>query len=389
MKVLFLNYEYPPLGGGAGIATEALLREFARFPDVQVHLVTSAVEDVPDHQRLGDSVFIHRVRIGKNSDRLHSQSLREIIAYAWKAWRFLGPFVRSQQTPFDVTLAFFTVPCACIAYGLKCLYRLPYVVALRGADVPGFSEKYSHFYPFMKPIVRFLWRKAERVIPNSPGLEILARETAPGQMMSVIENGVDITSFAPAERTDHGDGSSVVFLTVARLTKRKGLDRLIRAFAPLARETSVPSRLLIAGDGEEDAALRALARDLGIADRVEFLGRVDHARFALYGEADVFVLPSRNEGMSNSALEALASGLPMVVSRTGGMAELVTDGVNGFLVDAEDMAAFTTALSRLAESKARREAFGAMSRRRAEDKTWQSVAQRFGAVLEEAAARRA
>lgn len=382
-KILFLNYEYPPLGGGAGVATEALLREFSKNPNVEVHLVTSAVGPALEHERVGGEVYVHRLPIGKDPKKLHSQSLRDIVVYTWRAWRFLVPFLRSQRTPFEVTLAFFTIPCGFIAYSLKWWIGLPYVVSLRGADVPGFSEKYDRFYFFLKPFIRYLWKKSERVIPNSMGLKRLAENTAPHQVMEIIENGVDIERFSPRQSEEHMTLKPVVFLSVARLTKRKGIDLLLQAFGTMAQESPVPAKLLLAGDGEELGPLKELAKQLGITESIEFLGRVDHAQVALlYNKVDVFVLPSKNEGMSNAALEALASGLPLIVSRTGGMSELVQNEVNGFLVDPQHRQDFSQALLELVQSGEKRKKFGSESRRRAEERSWKHVADQFLDVLE-------
>ena len=89
MKVLFLNYEYPPLGGGASIATEALLREWALVPEMEVHLVTAAVGATQERIVIGGNVIVHRVPIGKNAEKLHSQSLLDILMYTIKAGWFL------------------------------------------------------------------------------------------------------------------------------------------------------------------------------------------------------------------------------------------------------------------------------------------------------------
>src|SRR3989344_4800074 len=145
MKILFLNYETPPLVGGAANVTEAMLKEWAhpstgsesaKHPDLEVHLVTSAVGNVREDVRLGGQVYIHRLPIGKNPKNLHSQSIRDILMYTWRAWLFLFQFVpaENRKQRFDITLAFFTVPCGFLAYLLKIFFRLPYVISLRGAD---------------------------------------------------------------------------------------------------------------------------------------------------------------------------------------------------------------------------------------------------------------
>ncbi|MDP2838145.1 MAG: glycosyltransferase family 4 protein [Candidatus Moranbacteria bacterium] len=398
MKILFLNYEYPPLGGGAGVATEALLKEWAgssanttseepsmngKVSDIEVHLVTAAVGTALEHIRVGKNVYIHRIPIGKNPKKLHSQSLRDIFVYTVKGWFFLQMFLRHEKKkqPFDVTLAFFTVPCGFIAYLLKLFYGIPYVVSLRGADVPGFSEKYDTLYFFLKPLVRFLWKRAEKVIPNSIGIRDLALRTSPKQSMTIIENGVDTVSFVSKDGERSFD--PIIFLSTSRLTLRKGIHHLVEAFAVAVQHATVPMELHLIGEGEQKEMLEARVAILGIADQVKFLGRVE--RYLLpqfYQKAHVFVLPSKNEGMSNAALEALASGLPLIVSGTGGMQELVTDGVNGFFVDPELTAPFAETLVSLAQHRESIIAFGAESRHRAEERGWDKVAGRFHDILE-------
>lgn len=384
MKILFLNYEYPPLGGGASVATEALLKEWAKTPDIEVHLVTSSVGKALEHVALGNNVYVHRLPIGKNPETLQSQSLRDIFVYTVKSWFFLQTLLRheNKKGKFDVTLAFFTVPCGFIAYLLKLFHGIPYVVSLRGADVPGFSEKYDTFYLFAKPLVRFLWHRAARVIPNSLGITKLAKMTDPNQSMEIIENGVDTEKFRP--KSEGKSYSPIVFLSTSRLTPRKGIHHLIEAFAVAVKHARVPLELHLVGDGEQRTVLEERVKELGIEGQVKFLGRVNHAELpVIYQQAHVFVLPSKNEGMSNAALEALASGLPLIVSGTGGMEELVTEGKNGLFIDPELTAPFAEALVSLAQNQGSLISFGLESRRRAEARGWDKVAANFSRALEE------
>jgi glycosyltransferase involved in cell wall biosynthesis len=383
VKVLFLNYEYPPLGGGAGVATEAILREWAKDSSIEVHLVTAAIGGALEHVRVGGEIFVHRLPIGKNPERLHSQSLRDILVYSVKTVFFLWRFLRLENAkqPFDVTLAFFTIPCGFLAYLVKLIFGVPYVVSLRGADVPGFSEKYAMFYRFAKPLVRFLWHQAAAVIPNSLGIADLARKTDVKQLMQIIENGVDTDMFhpEPAKRS----AEPIIFLSTSRLTPRKGIHHLVEAFAVAVGKTSASIELHLIGEGEQRPVLEERVKTLGIADKVKFIGRVEHDRLAgYYQRSHVFVLSSKNEGMSNSALEALASGLPLVVSGTGGMQELVTDGINGYFIDPDNAPAFAEKLVAFAEHPEMLTSLGVESRRLAEERSWDKVAQHFRAVLE-------
>lgn len=383
MKLLFLNYEYPPIGGGASTATEAILTEWSKMPDIEVHLVTSGIVERYERIHLGGQVYVHQLPIGKDPKRLHSQSIRDILAYSWGALCFSWKLVRDDRKagrPFDATLAFFTVPSGFIAYLLKLRYGLPYAISLRGSDVPGFSEKYVFFSAFMKPLVRFLWKRAIAVIPNSYGLVELAKKTAAKQPMTIIENGVDTESFKPGDTAKLD--VPVVFISTSRLTPRKGIDTLIRAFAAAVKRSDVPMELQVAGEGEQREMLEQLAQNLGVAERVRFTGRIEHSRLPeAYHAAHVFVLPSKNEGMSNSALEALACGLPLIVSGTGGMQELVSEGVNGAFVDPDDADGFASVLLRFAEDRDIIAAYGTESRRRASERSWRSVAERFRDVI--------
>jgi glycosyltransferase involved in cell wall biosynthesis len=382
MKVLFFNYEYPPLGGGASIATEALLGAWREDADMEVHLITSGTGKSYERIDFGGSVFVHRLPIGKDGTKLHSQSVRDILVYSWRAWRFSRALVaqEAKRQPFDITLAFFTVPCGFLAYLIERQFGIPFVVSLRGADVPGFSEKYNTFYLFAKPLIRFLWRRARAVIPNSLGIRALAHQTSPGQAMTIIENGVDTVLFSPS--AEPKKSAPVVFLSTSRLTARKGIGCLIEAFALALKTSPTALELRLIGEGEERALLEARVRELGISEQVVFLGRMEHAQLAAaYRQAQVFVLPSKNEGMSNAALEALACGLPLVVSGTGGMQELVTDGKNGHFIDPEERVVFAGVLASLAASPEQRDSFGKESRRLAQARGWHQVAAQFKTVL--------
>jgi glycosyltransferase involved in cell wall biosynthesis len=150
------------------------------------------------------------------------------------------------------------------------------------------------------------------------------------------------------------DGQFVV-LAMAKLMHRKGLDLLIPAFAQLRSSGAV---LVLAGSGPEDAALRALALQAGVADRVRFLGHREDPG-DLLAACDLFVLPSRAEGLGVAALEALAAQRPVLVTRVGGLAEVVIDGQCGLVVPPEDVPALAAALQRLHDDPALRQRLAA------------------------------
>jgi glycosyltransferase involved in cell wall biosynthesis len=150
---------------------------------------------------------------------------------------------------------------------------------------------------------------------------------------------------------------SVVLGTLGRLTEQKGQRTLLRALASLVRE--IPQLVLfLAGTGPLQAALEAEAARLGLADHVRFLG-VRRDRATLYAAMDVFVLPSRWEGLSLALVEAMGTGRAVVATNVGGNPEVVTHGETGLLVPADEVEALAEAIRGLARDKERREALGA------------------------------
>lgn len=380
MKILFLNYEYPPLGGGAANATAYLLSEWSQDETVEVHLITSGIGQQFEETKIGNNVFVHRLPIGKNPHTLHHQSLLDLVTYSVKAWWYSRTLLRKER--FDITLAFFGVPCGFFALLLKWEYSVPYVVALRGSDVPGYSHKYTWLYPMLSPVIRWIWKQAAAVIPNSTGLSELAKQTAWHQDFIVIENGVDTKQFFP-DITKRPSDEFILTPGASRITERKGLNYLIEAVALLVPKYP-ELRLKIMGDGSARPKLETLVKERGLEEKVIFLGRIPREETTpYYQEASLFVMPSLNEGMSNAMLEALASGLPIIATPTGGTAELVTESKNGTVVPEQSVTALVQAIEPFLQHSELVTAYGTESRKRAEAQDWDKVAQNFKTVLEQ------
>jgi glycosyltransferase involved in cell wall biosynthesis len=204
---------------------------------------------------------------------------------------------------------------------------------------------------------RWAYRFATRVVANSPAaLQLLEAEGVPASKLATISNGVDAEAW-PARAS--GDAITRV-ITVANLRPEKNHETLIAAAAALA-STHPQLRFQIVGDGARRAALEHLAELRGVAHMVEFLGHREDVPALLAG-ADLFVLPSRTEAFPNSAIEAMAAGLPVVCSAVGGLLDLVTPGRTGLLVDPSDPEALAAAIRSLADDPARARALGAAAR---------------------------
>jgi sugar transferase (PEP-CTERM/EpsH1 system associated) len=193
----------------------------------------------------------------------------------------------------------------------------------------------------------------------------------PAHRFEVLYNGVDCRRFTPsperhALRKRLGLlPDELVVLTVASLTPVKRHALLLQAAAKVLSETERRLRFLWIGDGPERATLEARACELGLGTQVQLPGGSD--RVAQYlAAADLFVLPSELEGMSNAILEAMASGLPVVAHQVGGNPELVDHGHTGLLCPYGDVEALAAAIARLTRSDTQRADMGSAARRRAE-----------------------
>jgi glycogen(starch) synthase len=373
MKILIINSEFPPIGGGAGNASSNIARQMVTKGHSVIHLTTQ-FKDFP-HEEDWHGVKIIRVpAIRKRLDRSSPmEQILYMIGGTWGALRVLKSFEP------DVVIAFFGIPSGPIAWLLKGIGGVPYVVSMRGGDVPGFRPyDFKIFHRLIGPFLRVIWRNASALVANSNGLRNLALAFDPSAEIQIIPNGVDLKTFTPVER----DWTSPRLLSVGRVVFQKGLDLGMWAMAQIPQ---LEWKWTIAGDGGYREELEAQAKHLGIADRVDFVGWQSKEQLtALYQQANLFLFPSRHEGMPNAMLEAMASGLPVIASNIAGSEELVVHNKTGLLFPSEDREALKEDLLRLLPDAALRRQMGDASRLRVEDQySWEEVANRYLTILSE------
>lgn len=235
----------------------------------------------------------------------------------------------------------------------------PTLTSVWGTDIleaPGWS-------PFHQFVTRYALARADHVTATGLRLASATLRYAPARTpISVVPYGVDLARFWPAERNG-ARPDEVIVGSVARLSREKGLDVLLRALALMA-ERERPVRALLVGEGPERRRLERLAAGLGLGERVEFRGELAHDLVpAALAEMDIFVLPSRAEGFGVAALEAAAMALPVVGSNVHGIPDVVRHGRTGLLVPPGDAAALARALDRLSGDAALRRALGGAGRR--------------------------
>lgn len=367
LNLLMLNYEFPPIGGGAGNAHLCLLRQYADNSDLRIDVLTSAPETGFFTENFSKNITIYKVGLHKKN--LHFWRKTEVIEWLLKARPCYRKLLR--ENDYDLAHAFFGFPTGWFCYRSR--DELPYIISLRGSDVPGYNIRLGLDYKLMTGLFRRIWSCAAAVVANSEGLRRLALEFMPTLDIGVIPNGIDTEKYYPSQKQE--PAKPIKALAVCRLISRKRIDLLIEAVGQ-TRELGLDVRLNIAGEGNLMETLKKLANGLKAADRVIFMGRVPAEQMPdVYRDNDIFVMSSAHEGMSNAMLEAMASGLPIITTRCEGVEELVAD--NGVVVEQAQPEEIARAIKKLADNPQTLRQMSLASRQRAALYSWPSVAARY------------
>jgi glycosyltransferase involved in cell wall biosynthesis len=381
MRLLMLDNEFPPLGGGTGVVNYYLMKEFDA-QGIACDLVTSSrTRNRYEQERFGTCGHIYKVPVDNRN--IHHSTNIELLRYTARGFYQSLQLVR--QYRYDACLAFAGVPAGGISWALRMLTGLPYVLSLQGPDVPGFEQRYARLYPILKPAIKLIWRNASVVTAISRGHASLAQQTMPALPIIIIPNGVDLDQFTPSIREP---SDVVTIVCIGRLIERKGQHHLLDAIA-LLRERGLGHRvnLVLVGTGDMENALRQQCDKLGLNAAVTFAGFCDQSTVSrIYRQADIFVLPSFNEGMSIALLEAMSAGLPVIVTDTGGTAELVRE--NGIIIPWADPAALANAIEAMLEQPAKRIQMGKASRQIATQFSWGNCATAYLNLLAQCALRK-
>lgn len=376
MRILFCNYEYPPLGGGGGVVNAALAEALAKRHDVTV-LTSRALglpaESVSSGVRVVRSpVFFRRQYAAAN--------FPSMFAYLLTGSRRGRALVR--ERPFDIVNTHFALPSGPVGHAVARAGRIPNVLSVHGGDLFDPSKRSSaHRHAPLRAAVRYLALQADGVVAQSRDTAAnLARYFAPEVEAEVIPLGIAKPPDVAPSRERFGIGrDDLVLVTVGRLVKRKGVDQLLDVLARLRNERV---KLLVLGSGPCGDALERQAARLGLGPRVRFVGRVtEQAKFEMLASADLYVSTSQHEGFGLVFLEAMACGLPIVSYDRGGQADFLVDGVTGHLVPLNDRETFAARCAALIADPARRAEIGAANRRLAEDFFIDRCAERYEALF--------
>lgn len=358
---------YPTFGGSGIVATE-LGRRLARRGD-QVHFIsTSLPYRLPTFER---NIFFHEVVLESYPLFQHAPPLA--LALATK----MAEVAETQD--LDVLHVHYAMPFAASAFLAKHLVapaRLPVVTTLHGTDITIVGQQ-----PALLRMTKFTIESSDRVTAVSEALRTATIDTlGVHKPIEVIPNFVDPEIFAPRRHRPPvlAPAGARVLMHASNFRPVKNVETVVRIFA--AVHERMDARLVMVGDGPDKPRAEELARHLGVGKHVLFLGNQEVME-ELLPLADLLLLPSSTESFGLVALEAMAAGVPVIASRVGGLPELVTDGVSGFLVEPNDLDAFERASLRVLEDDRLHRRVGRAARARAvSDFHVDRVVERYRAV---------
>jgi glycosyltransferase involved in cell wall biosynthesis len=302
-----------------------------------------------------------------------------MASFVIAAWHRLPEVVRS--TSAEGIICFFTLPCGPVAWKAWNSTRVPYVISLRGGDVPGLTPSVQWMHWLLRPLRRAILRTATAVIANSPGLQQLSRASDPIPVM-VIPNGVNADKFRPGAQSDEQTPFRV--LGVGRLHPQKNVAFALNVIDAARKSMSRQLEYHIVGDGPLREELERLVRRLGLERNVFWHGWMDRDQLAaFYRSCDCLLHPALYEGLPNAVLEAMAAGVPVIASDIPGNSDLIADNETGYLCPLGDEHAFSTLLIRLAGDSELCRRLGRSARRLVESGySWDMVAARYVAIFE-------
>ena len=362
-----LNYEFPPLGGGAGPVSRELAETLVSKGH-EVDVVTMGHKNLPkrDHRNGVDIYRVPCLRRSQSMSRPH-----EMASYLPTG------FHRSRQLHarqnYDVVHSHFILPTGVIALALNSLYNLPYVITAHGSDVPGYNpDRFGILHRLSAPIWSRVVSGADTIVSPSNHLAELIRSRDVDSPVEVVPNGFDYESYDPSLQTQE------LILVTSRLFERKGIQYFLEALAGIDTNWEVG----ITGDGPYKSALEAQADRLGLD--VTFYGWIERDHLEeLLETAEIFVFPSSHENCPVSLQEGMATGNAVVASKFSGTGEVI--GEAGVTVDPTDTKEFSLAINRLLDDPEFRDQLQSQARDRIENQFgWDRIGRRYIDVLEDA-----
>lgn len=327
MKILLVNYEYKPQCGGAGLGTYNMARTFCQMGhEVSILIGWDYTFGEPE---LIDGVKTYIIKTKKKN--IHQSTAAGLLKFVVSGLSVIHNITKKQK--FDIIQFYFSVPTGILKFGIK--GNVPYVISLRGMDIPGFrNDKYKLLSEITKGVNKLVTKDAAAVTSLSAEAGRFFTNFSPTTKIDVIPNAVDYEQYTPKKIYSN---TVKKFVAVSRLTGFKNLDLMIKAFAELQKKYP-DIELDIYGEGRDRENLEKLIKELSAETYIRLKGYADRQKLIeVLPEYDVFSLMSIGDSFGIVFIEAMAVGLPIICARAGGPIEIVVEQETGLFANPNDM----------------------------------------------------
>lgn len=333
-RILVLNYEWPPLGGGASPVSYELAKRLSETGEYDIDVVTMHYKDLPKYEEVNTCLRVHRVwSVRSKKELCHPwEQLTYLISGYFKA----RALIKKQK--YDLCHTHFIIPTGVIAWVLKKQFDLEYVITSHGSDVLGYNKRFKKLYPLLVRPWKAILDNAKTVISPSHFLKSRILEVYKDyreEKIVVIPNGIDTNKFTPQEKKPY-------IFSSGRLFPNKGFQYLIQAVS----DEDLGWEVHIAGDGPMRAELEEVASKS--KTKVILHGWLDNNGKEykdLLEQASIYVLASEKENASIALLEAMCAGCAVITTNISGCPETV--GEKGILVGIKDSMQINNAINQL------------------------------------------
>jgi len=370
MRVLIVSLAYHPFIGGAEVAVKEITD---RIDGIDFDMITVNLDGKQQGVEQIGNVKIYRLGKGK------------IAKYLFPFSGFKKAKELHQQNKYDAVWALMANQAGLVALRFKKKFpQVKYLLTLQEGD--SLKRIWSRTW-FMRSVYRNIYQKADEIAAISNFLARRAKKHGYQKEVKIVPNGVDLEKFEKDLSSDEISQfrqelglvkRDKVIVTASRLVHKNGVDNLIKAVKNLN------VKVLILGSGPLDSKLKALAQEIGVRDKVLFLGHIDQKDLPKYLKiSDIFVRASRSEGLGSAFLEAMAAGLPVIGTKVGGIPDFLDDGQTGLFCEVDNPSDLASKIQKLLSDENLRQTLITNGRNLVLAKyDWQPIAARMKVIFQ-------
>lgn len=310
MRILCINYEYPPVGGGGGVASKGLAEALVQKGH-HIDVVTSGMKDLPEFEVI-NGVHVYRVKCYRRN-RVYVGSF-ELLTTLYTMYNKAIQLV--EQHTYDINHTHFIAPSGIVSYWLMKKTGLPYIITAHGSDVPGYNpDRFQVEHFLLKRMWKRITKHSSAIICPSNYLKNLILKNECETDIHVVPNG-----YTPIDEGVNYQAKRNTILVATRMFKRKGVQYFLEAL----RNIQTDWEILIAGDGPYLEELKKQSKT--VKANIKFLGFLSREEMnAAYRKAKIFIFPSIRENYPMVLIEAMDSGCAVITTNAEGCSEVVSN----------------------------------------------------------------